>query len=105
VVVVNIIMVGESFKSSHRFLSESLEGRAAGARRSRELGLAEDLLHAVLLLVEAVVDLGHILHGDTMGDHLQGVDLAFLDHLQEFLPVEVDGCLSVTDKADTALHQ
>lgn len=86
-------------------VGESLERRAARACGLRELGLAEDLLHAIVLLVEGVVNLGHILDADTVGDHLQGVNLALLDHLEKLLPVEVDGCLSVTDKTDTALHQ
>jgi len=85
--------------------AESLEGRAASTCGLRELGRAEDLLHAIILLVKGVVDLGHVLDADTVGDHLQGVDLAFLDHLEKLLPVEVDGCLSVANKADTALHQ
>jgi len=85
--------------------AESPKGRAAGTCGLRELGRAEDLLNAIILLVKGVVDLGHVLDADTVGDHLQGVDLAFLDHLEKLLPVEVDGCLSVTDEADTTLHQ
>jgi hypothetical protein len=86
-------------------VGKSLESRAARACGLRELGLAVDLLHAIILLIEGVVDLGHILDADTVSNHLQGVDLALLDHLEELLPVEMDGCLSVTDEADTALHQ
>ena len=86
-------------------VAKSLEGRAVRACRLRELGCAEDLLHAILLLVKGVVYLGHVLDADAVGDHLQGVDLAFLDHLEKLLPVEVDGCLSVADKTNTALHQ
>ena len=40
-----------------------------------------------------------------MADHLERIDLALLDHLQERLPVQVDGRLAVTNEADTALHQ
>lgn len=71
----------------------------------RELGLNVDLLHAILLLIELVVDLVEVLHANTVSNHLQRVDLAFLDHLKKLLPVEVDRCLSVADQADTALHQ
>jgi hypothetical protein len=98
---------GESVISLCRqwVVGKSLESRAAGACGLRELGLAVDLLHAIILLVECIVDLGHVLDADTVGDHLHGVDLALLDHFEKLLPVEVDGCLSVADKADTALHQ
>lgn len=103
-VVINIIKVVEA-SYLHIASRESLEGRAASACRCRKLGLDEDLLHAILLLVEHVVNLFEVLDVDTVGHHLQGIDLALLDHLQKLLPVEVDGCLSVADKADTTLHQ
>jgi len=40
-----------------------------------------------------------------VGDHLERVDLAALDLLEEHLPVEVNRGLTVTDEADTALHE
>lgn len=104
-VVVNIIKVVRKRHFITPPLRVSLEGRAAGARGLRELGLDVHLLHAILLLLKHVVDLGKILHGDTVGNHLQGVNLALLNHLEKLLPVEVDGSLSVADEANTALHQ
>ena len=48
------------------------------------------------------IDLGDI---HAMTEHHKGVCLALLNHGEKFLPVEVDGSLTVTDEADTALHQ
>lgn len=105
-VVVNFIkVVRVGVSPPQGFFLVCRQSRAALASRLREAGLDVDLLHTVLLLVELVVDLVEILHADTVSDHLQRVNLAFLDVLEQLLPVEVDGCLSVANQADTTLHQ
>jgi hypothetical protein len=82
-----------------------LQLRAALARRRREASLDVDLLHAIVLLVEVVVHFGHVLDANTVCDHLEGINLALLNLIEQFVPVLVDGSLAVTDEADTAFHQ
>jgi hypothetical protein len=84
---------------------EPLEFRASLARREAVLRLDEHLLHAILLLVEGVVHSSQILETHAVRNHLHGCDLLVLDHLEEGLPVFVDGRLAVTDEADAALHE
>lgn len=79
--------------------------RGAGAGRCREARLHVHLLHAVCLFVERIIALVKILDVDTVCDHLERVNLALLDTGEQVLPVEVDGCLAIADKADTALHE
>lgn len=81
------------------------ECRAAFARWCREFGLDVHLLHTVCLRLKLVVDLVELVDRDTVGDHLEGVDLALLNHHQQLLPVEVYGRLAVSDEANTALHK
>ena len=40
-----------------------------------------------------------------MRNHPKWIDLARLNHLEELLPIKVDGRLPVSDKADTTVHQ
>lgn len=69
------------------------------------LGLDKDLLQAVLVLVELVVDLVEIVELDAVRNHLQRVQLALLDLPQKFLPVLVDGRLSISNETNSTLHQ
>jgi hypothetical protein len=82
-----------------------LQLRAACTRRRRDASLDEDLLHAIILLIEVVVHLGHVLDADTVCDHLEGINLSLLNLVEQFVPVLVDGSLAVTDESDTAFHQ
>lgn len=87
---------------------ETLVPRQLGAALARwraEPRGGKHLLHAILLLLELVVDLVEVLERDAVADHLERVDLPVLDHLEERLPVEVHGCLAVADEADAALHE
>ena len=61
--------------------------RAILGRWETPLGLNKDLLHAILLLLELVVDFVQVFKANTVGDHLHGGDLLVLNHLQERLPV------------------
>ena len=72
--------------------------------RIRELGLDKDLLHALHTLIVFRVNLVHLLHLDPVGDHVEGLELAGLDLLEQVFPVEMDGGLAVADEADAALH-
>lgn len=69
------------------------------------LRLDKDLLQTVLVLVEFVIDLVQIVEQDSVRDHLQRIQLSILDLLHEMLPVLVHWGLTVTNKANTALHQ
>lgn len=69
------------------------------------LRLDEDLLQAVLVLVELVVDLIQVLETDAVRHHLQRIELALLDLLHELVPVLVDWSLTIANEADTTLHQ
>ena len=40
-----------------------------------------------------------------MAEHLERIDLVLLDHFKEFVPVKLNGCLSVSDQANTTFHQ
>ena len=82
-----------------------LEGRTALTSGLREASLYVNLLHAVILLVEIVVHLGHVLHTDTVSDHLERVNLVLLDLVQQVVPVHVNRSLAVANESDTALHQ
>jgi len=81
------------------------QGWAALAWWCGELGLDVDLLHTVFLLVELVVDLVEILDTNSVGNHLERVDLTALNLLKKLLPVEVDWSLTVTNEANTTLHE
>lgn len=82
-----------------------LESWATLTCRLREASLYVDLLHAVILLVKVVIHLSHVLHTDTVSDHLERVNLILLDLVQQVVPVHVNRSLAVTDESDTALHQ
>ena len=56
-------------------------------------------------LVEYVVNEVELLHQYTVAEHLQWIGLAVPDHLEELLPVEMDGCLAVAHEFNAALHQ
>lgn len=83
---------------------KSCELRGPFTGRERVLGLHKDLLQAILVLVELVVDLGQVLQGNPVRNHLQGIDLAPLYLLHELLPVLVDRCLAVSDEPNASLH-
>jgi hypothetical protein len=85
--------------------SINLQLRAALTRRRREASLGEDLLHAIVLLVEVVIHLGHVLDADTVCNHLEGINLSLLNLVEQFVPVLVNGSLAVTDESDTTFHQ
>ena len=55
--------------------------------------------------VELLINLRHIINPNTMGHHSQGIGLALADHLQKRFPVQMDGGLTISDEADTALHK
>jgi hypothetical protein len=93
------------YTSTPDIISVLLERWAARTRRRGEASLAEDLLHAIILLVEIVVHLGHVLDADTVGNHLERVDLILLDLVEQVVPVHVHGSLAVADETDAALHQ
>ena len=82
----------------------ALDFRRSLCWRIRELGLHKDLLHMVIALIEHVIDDIQFFHEHTVSQHDVGVCLAFLNVLEKFLPVKVDGGLAVTDEADAALH-
>jgi len=79
--------------------------RAALAWRRAELGLHKHLLHAILFLLELVVNLVQVFDAHSVGHHLQRVNFARLNLLEKFVPVQMDWCLSVTDEANTTLHK
>lgn len=65
------------------------------ARGSGEFRLNVDLLHAFHALVELHVHGIKFLQQHAMANHVQRLQLATLDHLEELLPVHVNGCLTV----------
>ena len=67
--------------------------------------MTKEMFVDLLSLLELVIDLVQILDPDTMGHHLQRIDLAALNALEEVFPVEVDGCLAIADEADSTLHE
>lgn len=80
------------------------QGWATSTWWCREFGLDKDLLHAILLLLELVVNLVEVLNTNSVGDHLERVDPAALDLLEKVLPVKLNWGLTVADEANTALH-
>lgn len=78
---------------------------AARSSRERELRLNEHLLHRFVLGLELVVDLVQVLQSDAVGDHLHGVQLAGLDHLEQVLPVLLYRSLAIANEAHATLHQ
>lgn len=67
--------------------------------------LNKHLLNTWLSLIKQSVDLLHVGNIEAMSDHIQGLDCAGLDKLEEMIPVLVDGRLTVTDQADAGLHE
>lgn len=77
----------------------------SGTWRERMLRLNENLLEAVLMIIELVVNLVQILEANAVGNHLKGFQLALLDLLHQFVPVLVYGCLTVANQSNSSLHQ
>ena len=104
----------------HLILSQR---RRTFARWCREFRLHIYLLHTIpircqmvltrtdgeeahsLFLFKFVVHFVDILHLDTMCHHLQRIDLARLDFLEQVLPVVVDWRLPIPDESNTTFHQ
>src|SRR6266498_4251339 len=70
-----------------------------------ELRLHKHLLYSSLSRIVLLVDHVHLLHQYTMADHLEGVELPFANHVQEFLPVQLNWSLSIANESDPSLHQ
>jgi len=83
-----------------------LQRRTALTWRIAESCLHKRLLHilALAMLIEDIVDDIQLVDGHAVRDHIEGVELAVLDHLEELFPVFVYRRLTVADEADTALH-
>lgn len=84
------------FQIERAFLQYCQTRGSRGWRRG-ESGLHKDLLHALLSLVKQLVNFLHVLQAHPVRDHVQGVDFAFLDELQQMLPVLVHWRLAVTN--------
>lgn len=61
-------------------------------------------IHLLFPILELVVHLVEVFHSYAVSYHLQWIDLALLNALQEVFPVEVDGSLAVTDESNASLH-
>ena len=86
----------------------SLEGsklRRPLTWRIRELGLHKDLLHPRHALVELLVYDVELLEQDAVADHVERLELAALDHLEQMLPILLDGRLAVALEHDAAFHE
>jgi len=86
----------------------SLEGsklRRPLTWRIRELGLHKDLLHPRHALVELLVYDVELLEQDAVADHVERLELAALDHLEQMLPILMDGRLAVALEHDAAFHE
>lgn len=70
-------------------------GTASHGRR-RSLGLDEDLDNAKLTFVEYLIQFGHILEWNPMGDHERRIELPGNDViLQDLVPIQVNGSYKI----------
>ncbi len=71
--------------------------RCPWSRWRGELGLGKDLLHCIGPCLKLVIHLIQVLKPNTVGHHLERVQVTLLNHLQELVPVLVDGSLAVSN--------
>lgn len=69
------------------------------------LGLHEDLLHAHISLIENRIQFLHVFQTDSVGHHIQWIDIVRLNEMHEVFPILLDRSLSITHKVNTCLHQ
>lgn len=100
------LVLNLNFPLQHAHLS--LEGsklRRPLTWRTRELGLHKDLLHSRHALVELLVHDIKLLEQDAVTDHVERLELAALDHLEQMLPILLNGRLAVAFEHDAAFHE
>lgn len=80
--------------------------RRSLGRRRRETSFDKGFDDPVLLLVHLEVAFGHIFERNTVADdQVARIDLASLEVVvQDHVPVQMNGSLTITDDSDTLLH-